>query len=31
LMDKWQYPDFEMNCHEWIDATSEHLFNIIPD
>ena len=30
LMDKWQYPDFEMNCYEWIDVTSEHLFETLP-
>ena len=26
LMDLWEYPDFEMNCYGWIDATNEHLF-----
>ena len=26
LDDKSKYPDFEMNCYEWIDATNEHLF-----
>lgn len=31
LMDKSEYPDFEMNCHEWIDATNEHLFEILPE
>lgn len=31
LMDKSEYPDFEMNCHEWIDATNEHLFEIISE
>lgn len=31
LMDKWQYPDFEMNCYEWIDVTNEHLFKILPE
>ena len=28
LDDKSKYPDFEMNCYEWIDATNEHLFEI---
>ena len=28
LDDKSKYPDFEMNCYEWIDATDEHLFEI---
>jgi hypothetical protein len=31
LMDLWQYPDFEMNCYEWIDVTNEHLFEISPE
>ena len=31
LDDKSKYPDFEMNCHEWIDATNEHLFEIISE
>ena len=31
LMDKSQYPDFEMNCYEWIDAANEHLFTILPE
>ena len=31
LMDKWNYPDFEMNCYEWIDATNEHLFSVLPE
>ena len=31
LVDLWQYPDFEMNCYEWIDATNEHLFEILPE
>lgn len=31
LMNLWEYPDFEMNCHEWIDVTSEHLFGMLPD
>jgi len=26
LDDKSKYPDFEMNCYEWIDITNEHLF-----
>jgi hypothetical protein len=30
-MDLWQYPDFEMNCNEWIDVTNEHLFEILPE
>ena len=28
LIDLWKYPDFEMNCYEWIDITSEHLFSL---
>jgi len=31
LMDKSNYPDFEMNCYEWIDTTNEHLFEILPE
>ena len=31
LMDKSEYPDFEMNCYEWIDAANEHLFAILPE
>ncbi len=31
LMNLWQYPDFEMNCYEWIDVTNEHLFEILPE
>ena len=31
LDDKSKYPDFEMNCYEWIDITNEHLFEIIPE
>ena len=31
LMDKSEYPDFEMNCYAWIDSTNEHLFGIIPE
>ena len=30
LDDKSKYPDFEMNCYEWIDVTNEHLFEIVP-
>ena len=29
--DKSKYPDFEMNCYEWIDVTNEHLFEILPE
>ena len=28
LMDKSQYPDFEMNCYEWIDIANVHLFSV---
>ena len=28
LDDKSKYPDFEMNCYEWIDVLSEHLFSV---
>lgn len=31
LMDKSLYPDFEMNCYDWIDITNEHLFEILPE
>ena len=31
LDDKSKYPDFEMNCYEWIDVTNEHLFEIVPE
>ena len=31
LMNLWQYPDFEMNCYEWVDITNEHLFEILPE
>jgi hypothetical protein len=31
LMDKSEYSDFEMNCFDWIDATNEHLFEILPE
>ena len=31
LMNLWEYPDFEMNCYEWIDITNEHLFEILPE
>ena len=30
LDDKSKYPDFEMNCYEWIDVTNEHLFATLP-
>jgi hypothetical protein len=30
-MDKSEYPDFEMNCYEWIDVANEHLFAILPE
>ena len=31
LLDKSKYSNFEMNCYEWIDATNEHLFLILPE
>jgi hypothetical protein len=31
LDDKSKYPDFEMNCYEWIDVTNEHLFEIVSE
>ena len=31
LDDKSKYPDFEMNCYKWIDASNEHLFSIFPE
>ena len=31
LDDKSKFPDFEMKCYEWIDVTSEHLFEILPE
>lgn len=31
LDDKSKYPDFEINCYEWIDVTNGHLFTILPE
>jgi hypothetical protein len=31
LMDKSEYPNFELNCYSWIDATNEHLFETLPE
>jgi len=31
LMAKSEYPNFELNCYKWIDATNEYLFEISPE
>ena len=31
LDDRSKFPDFEMQCYEWIDATNEHLFETLPE
>ena len=31
LMAKSEYPNFELNCYKWIDATNEYLFEILPE
>lgn len=31
LDDKSRYPDFDMNCYEWIDVANEHLFTILSE
>ena len=31
LMDKSEYPDFEMNCYGWVDVANQHLFLILPE
>lgn len=30
LDDRSKFPDFEMQCYEWIDITNEHLFSLLP-